>query len=172
MVATDFLTILGIGIAIWAFIPRKERRFVLLFFGTEHIALLIFCILLLHYLFSFDWLLQNWLPQLSVFSSKDGIPAYTYAYIVSLLIIAFPIAKVTKGFFSKEKTKELILLYNSLLQDDEIDLLVGYIKKYHLQDIKNYLINKSYSSELDEKIEVSFKKNRFAQLVYIYIIKN
>lgn len=31
MQPSDFLTILGLGLAIWSFIPQKERNFILLF---------------------------------------------------------------------------------------------------------------------------------------------
>lgn len=62
MEITDFLTILGLTLAVWALIQKKERKFIQLFFSKSQIAVFITGIFFLHYLFAFDWLTENWFP--------------------------------------------------------------------------------------------------------------
>jgi len=160
MKATDFLTILGIGLAVWALIPRKERKFILLFFSKFHFFLLITSILFLHYLFSFYWLADNWFPALHIFITPKGIPSSTWAYIFSIFIVAFPVIKVLYGFFAPSRKEKLIELYKSQIKDNDIDLLVEYINKYHINDIILYLKG---LSTLSEKSNVDFLMHRRTQ---------
>lgn len=150
MKVTDFLTILGLALAVWAIIPKKERNFILLFFSKKQIILFAVCLLFLHWLFAFDWLLENWILSLNIFTFEKGIPSSTWAYIFSLLIIVIPVFKVIFGFFSKSRLTELVSLYNSLLKDNDIDLLVEYINKYHLNDIKFFLQGLSHLPEKED----------------------
>lgn len=187
MEPSDFLTILGLALAIWSFIPQKERNFILLFFSKLEIILLGFSLLFMLFLMSFDWLNENWFSSLSRFRTKKGIPASMWAYILSLIVIAYPIIKVYFDYFSKSKSNDLITLYKSLLKENEIELLVGYIKKYHLQDIRKYLIGLSMLTEkesidiilrtrtltdLEFEILTKPKRIKFAAMVYGHIIQN
>ena len=61
-----------------------------------------------------------------------------------------PVFKVIFGFFSKSRLTELVSLYNSLLKDNDIDLLVEYINKYHLNDIKFFLQGLSHLPEKED----------------------
>lgn len=187
MQTSDFLTILGLGLAIWSFIPHRERDFILLFFSRIEIGLFIFGLFYIHFLMSFDWVLDNWTPWLSVFTISKGIPANIYAYLFSLVMIAWPIFKVTTLYFSGSRLSDLIKLYKSLLYDRETDLLHSYISKYHAEDIKKYLIGKSHLADkeamdiilrrrtkADKEYEklVSPKRIKFASYVYGNIIQD
>lgn len=147
MKVTDFLTILGLALAVWAIIPKKERNFIMLFFSKKQIILFAISLLFLHWLFAFDWLIENWFPWLNVFTFEKGIPSSTWAYVFSLVIIVIPVFKVIFGFFSKSRLTELISLYNTLLKDNDIDLLVEYINKYHINDIRSFLKKLSHLPE-------------------------
>ncbi len=187
MEVTDFLTILGLGLAVWALIQKKERKFVLLFFSKPQINAFIIGIIYLHYLFAFDWLRDNWFPSLNYFSFDKGIPNEIWAYIFSIILFGIPILIVLFGFFSSSRRNELIDLYNSLLKENEIDLLVEYINKYHTENIKDYLIGLSHlpeketidlilrrRTEKDEEYEnlIKPKRIKFAASVYGFIIQN
>lgn len=187
MEPSDFLTILGLGLAIWSFIPQKERNFILLFFSKWEMIVLGFSLFFMLFLMSFDWLNENWFSGLSYFRIDKGIPASIWAYTLSLLVIAYPILKVTFSYFSSSKSEELITLYKSLLKENEIELLVGYINKYHLQDIQKYLIGLSNltkkednllafrrRSKSDKEFEklIKPKRTNFAAKVYGFIIQN
>lgn len=187
MQPSDFLTILGLALAIWSFIPNKERDFILLFFSKFEIGVFIFGLFYIHLLMSFDWILNNWCPWLSKFTVSGGIPANIYAYIISLIIIVWPILKVAKFYFSGSRLDDLISLYKSLLYDGDAELLHKYISKYHEDDIKQFLIGLSHlpekesieillrsRTEADEKYEslISPKRIRFASYVYGKIIQD
>ena len=187
MQPSDFLTILGLALASWAIIPNKERRFILLFFSNLEIGLFIASLFIIHYLMSFDWVLKNWFPSLSFFTIKIGIPSRTWAYILALMTISYPIIKVSFGYFSASRLKNLIALYETYLKENEIDLLVNYISKYHIYDIKKYLQGISYlpekksidiilrrKTENDKEFRKLIKPRRiqFAASVYGYIIQN
>lgn len=187
MQPSDFLTILGIAIAIWAIIPIKERRFVLLFFSKFEIGVFIASLFFIHYLMSFEWLLANWVPFLSIFTIENGLPSSVWAYISALLLISFPLVKVSFGYYSSSRSQKMIALYETLLKENDIDLLVNYIKKYHIKDIKKYLerfsdlpqkdsknIVLGWRSDADQKLLNLLKQKRFyfARLVYENIIRN
>lgn len=187
MQTSDFLTILGLVLAIWAFIPSKERRFILLFFSNFEIGLLFSALFVIHYLMSFDWIKDNWFPSLSAFTIKNGIPSTIWAYIFALATIIYPIIKFSFGYFSSSRLRKLIALYETYLKENEIDLLVSYINKYHINDIKKYLQGVSNLPQ-KESIDILLRKKtehdneydklikpariRFASWVYGYIIKN
>lgn len=187
MQTSDFLTILGLALAVWAIIPGKERRFILLFFSGIELGVLTASLFVIHYLMSFDWLLANWFPSLSIFSIDRGLPSSTWAYILSLIIIFYPIIKVRFCYFSASRLKNTIALYETYLKENEIDLLVNYISKYHIVDIKKYLQGISHlpqkksidiilrrRTDKDKTYEKLVKPQRviFASWVYGHIIQN
>ncbi|MBF4487710.1 hypothetical protein [Flavobacterium sp. CSZ] len=187
MQPSDFLTLIGLALAIWSFIPQKERNFILLFFSKLEMTALVFSLFFMLYLMSFDWLEENWFNGLNSFRIEKGIPASIWAYILSLVVIAYPIIKVSFSYFSSGKSKKLITLYNSLLKENEIELLVGYINKYHLVDIQTYLTGLSnltkeednllafrLRSKSDKEFEklIKPKRTKFGAMVYGHIIQN
>lgn len=187
MEPSDFLTILGLAIAVWTIIPNKERRFILLFFSNFELGILIAALFFIHYLMAFDWLLANWFPCLSVFTVEKGLQASSWAYIISLITIAYPILKVTFGYFSTSRIKETIALYETFLKESEIDLLTNYIKKYHIDDIGKYLqgisklprkdrIDRLLRRKTDQDKAydelIGIQRIQFASWVYGHIIQN
>src|ERR1700680_2561360 len=117
MQPSDFITILGLALAIWAIIPSKERRFILLFFSNIEIGLFITALFVIHFSMSFDWIRNNWFPSLSIFTIERGIPSTTWAYIFALTTISYPIIKVSFGYFSPSRLKNLITLYETYLKE-------------------------------------------------------
>ena len=187
MSPSDFLTILGLALAVWAIIPSKERRFILLFFSKYEIGLFIALLFFIHYLISFDWIMSNWFPCFSLFTCEKGIPSTIWAYIISLTVIIYPVVKVSYCYFSSSRLIDLISLYESLLKENEIDLLVNYINKYHVEDIKKYLqrlshlpqketidivLNRETNKDVEYKNLVRSDRMRFARLVYEHIFQD
>ena len=163
MQPSDFLTILGLGLAIWSFIPQKERNFILLFFSKAEIIIFFSSLLYILFLMSFDWLKDTWFGWLSVFTVENGIPATIWAFIIALVIITLPILKVSFSYFSKSRLDELLKLYKVLINGNDIDLLAGYIEKYHITDIHTFLKGKSILPENEfreryESQETPYKK--------------
>lgn len=169
METSDFLTILGLALAVWAIIPNKERRFILLFFSKFELVVLTISLFLIHYLMTFDWLMANWFPCLSIFTIDKGLPSSSWAYILSLTIIFYPIIKVSLGYFSPSRLKNMISLYKTYLKENEIDLLANYISKYHIDDIKKYLQEISYLPK-KQSIDVILRKRTNEDKVYKKIV--
>lgn len=185
MKATDFLTILGLALAAWSIIPRKERKFILLFFSKREIGFFIFLLIYIHWLFAFEWVLENWWSELSIFTHSKGIPAAAWSYIFILFTIGYPVVKVLTGFFPKSRSKSVLRLYNELLDQGEIQILADYIIKYHINDVETYLkkysqipdkdileMNLGIRTKADEQEEKLVKKARmaYARSVYYGII--
>ena len=163
MQPSDFLTILGLGLAIWSFIPNKERNFILLFFSKAEIIIFFGSLLFILFLMSFDWLHETWFGWLSVFTIENGIPAAIWAFMFALVIITLPIVKVSFGYFSKSRLDDLLKLYKVLINGNDIDLLAGYIEKYHIKDIHTFLKGKSALPDYEfreryESKETPYKK--------------
>ena len=160
-------------VAVWTVIPKKEKSFILLFFSKFELWAILAGVAYVHFLMSFDWLLDNWFPSFSTFIVEKGIPvekwayvftlfivergipAETWAYVFALLILTLPILKVLLGYFSKSRLDELLKLYKVLINTNDIDLLVNYIEKYHIADIYTFLKGKSSlpENEFREKYE-------------------
>lgn len=170
MKPSDFLTILTIVVAVWTVIPKKEKSFILLFFSRVELWSILVGVAYVHFLMSFDWLLENWFSWLSIFTIEKGIPAETWAYIIALLLLIVPVLKVLFGYFSKYKKQALVTHYNSLLKQSEIDLLSGYVQKYHINDIQRYLVGLSNLPE-KESIDIILRRRTEADQVYEKLVK-
>lgn len=187
MEPSDFLTILGLALAVWAIIPSNERRFILLFFSVFELVLFAIALLVIHYLMVFDWLTVNWFPGLSVFVFSKGIPSKSWAYILALATIVYPIAKFNFSFFAKSRLADLIGLYETYLKEGEVDLLSNFIIKYHIDDIeqfkrgesevpeksgKDIILRRLTEADVAYKKLVSHKRILFAAWVYSSILRN
>lgn len=187
MGVSDFLTIFVLAIAVWSIIAQNQRKFVLLFFPTWLRCLLTISLFAILYLMSFDWILKNWWPCLEKFTSEKGIPASVWAFIIALVVIIVTILNLSFGYFAKSKLNNLISLYKSLITNNDIDLLVSYIYKYHIDDITTYMNGRGQLPDYgvldhlqgdESKFEKASKKLtkpkriKFAAYVYGHIIQN
>lgn len=188
MESSDFLTLLGISVAVWAIIPNKERKFIRLFFSKFDLLIILILIMVIHYLMAFNWILINWFPSLEIFTFEKSISSNAWAYMIAIGILFYSIIKVSFGFFSKSRRNELIELYTILIKEDEIDILISNIKKYHLKDIRSFLQSLSHlphkegidivmnNNETEHDIEykklLKNKRSLFAALVYGHIVQN
>lgn len=187
MKPSDFLTLLAISFAILGVIPNKERKVILLYFSPFHLRLMVVGILFIHYLFSFEWLVANWMPCLEFFRIDSFPPVEAYAYALSILLILLPALKVQYGFFPKANRTKLMEWYEQLLANNEIDLLTNYIRRFHIEDIKTYLkgrstlpvenhfshIGRKEKTERDKAFDKLTKPTRinYASAVYDNLIK-
>ena len=184
---SDFLTIISLAIAVWSIIALNERKFVLLFFSFWSKLVLPISLLAVLYLMSFDWILKTWWPCLEKFTFEIGVPASVWAFIITLVVILVTILNISFGYFAKSKLDNLISLYKSLIKNNDIDLLVSYINKYHIKDIETYMKgrgqlpnygvldhlqgDKSEYEKASKKL-IKPKRIKFAAYVYGHIIQN
>jgi hypothetical protein len=186
MQISDFLTLISLAIAVFAIIPNEKRDFILPLFTKKDIGILIALFVFTHYLTSFDWLLENWCSCLSVFTVKWGIPSTTWAYIVALIFIFYPVLKILPSSFTLfNAVKNTVKIYNNCLEKNKTDLLVEYIQTYHVKNIQKYLqslsalppleqniLNAEREPEDEKELRNATKKMRFASSIYHSIIQN
>lgn len=152
MSLSDFLTILGLLLAAWAFIDAKQRQFLYAFFSNIEILVGLFLLVFIHYLLAFDWLRENWFSNLNIFTLPKGIPAPIWAYAVIAFMGIYILVKIRYGKFSPDRYGVIITRYKSLLEKDDIDLLMNNLEKYHLKDIE--LILSDEKVKRDEDIHI------------------
>jgi hypothetical protein len=137
---SNILTLIGLAIAVFSVIPNERRNFILPLFTKKDIGILVLLFVSCHYLMSFEWLLENWFPFLSIFTAKWGVPGATWAYPIALVFIFYPALKILPcSFTCFNSVKNTVKLYKKCLEENETDLLVKYIKYYHVNDIQKYL---------------------------------
>ena len=171
MSTSDLISLLGIGLAVWALIPSEQKRFVLLFFSKTEITTFALLLLFLHYLLAFEWLRVNWFPGLNRFCHHKGIPSEYYAYGLSILMMMYPIWKVNFRFFSESRIKQLLDLYRTLLSKKKYSTLERQIERYHLDDIYQYLVKYS-ALETKADIDIILQRTSKHDIEYNKILKN
>ncbi|MFC7670902.1 hypothetical protein ACFQT0_28560 [Hymenobacter humi] len=167
--------------------PKQRTEIRSAFFSVSELVLFATALLVIHYLMVFDWLMVNWFPGLSVFVFSKGIPSKSWAYILALVIIVYPIVKVNFSFFAKSRLPDLISLYETYLKEGEVDLLASFIAKYHIDDIerfkrgeskvpekssKDIVLRRRTEADVAYKKLVSPKRILFAAWVYSNILSN
>lgn len=141
MTISDILTIIGILLAIFAFISEKSREFVFLKFSFIQKILLVIIFFLVHFLISFDW----WRAKFSCLNNFefDGFPLPpTWAYIISLITLIWAVWKIFKSNFPLSNLKKLMAYYENLLMRGEFAILSELIEQYHLESVTEFLVAK------------------------------
>lgn len=161
MTVSDILAIIGIAIAIIAFVSEKEREFISLKFNGFRIGIIIILLLVIHYLLAFEWIAE----RCNIFNIFfiDGYPSCdTWAYIVSLVLIVYLIRVISLYDFPKKSSHSLLKYYKRKIQDGEMTSLAKFLEKYHLKHIKKYL---DTINDIDKQLETEktgIKKQPFS----------
>lgn len=138
MDVSDLLTLIGILLAILTVISEKNRDFIFLKFSDFEVYVLLFLIVYIHYLISYDW----WRTQYVFLQKFEGdvfptTPAWAYLFSLSTLIWAS--IKTFKSKFPISNKKKVLAYYNNLLLKDEALFLSILVEKYHLGDVLDFL---------------------------------
>ena len=157
MGAEELLAMIGLVIAIIAFVSEKNREYLVLKFSNSDVLWLLLGFAFLHFLVSFDWLLENWCKRLSYFTHKKGIPAFAWAYLLTLVLIALTCYKVFFAFFPKSNKHKVINFYEKLNLNMEQPFLLNLLEKFHKKDIIDYL-DKYSKVEVDVESEFDYEK--------------
>lgn len=138
MTISDLLTLIGILLAIFAFISEKNREYVFLKFSYTQTTLLVIIFSFLHFLISYDW----WREKFSCLSffEFDGFPIPSaWAYIISLTTLLWSVWKIFKGDFPLSNRERLMKYYEKLLMRNDIAFLSELVEQYHLENVKDFL---------------------------------
>jgi hypothetical protein len=138
MDVSDLLTLIGILLAILAVISEKNRDFIFLKFSNFEVYVLLFLIVFIHYLISYDW----WRTQfvfLQKFEREVFPTTPAWAYLFSLSTLTWVSIKTFKSKFPISNKKKVLAYYNNLLLKEEALFLSILVEKYHLGDVLNFL---------------------------------
>lgn len=138
MSISDLLTLLGIILAIFAFLSEKNREYVFLKFSKTNYIILIGIFSFLHFLLSYDWWKEK-VTWLSMFESDNSPTPSAWAYLISIATLFWATRKIFFGKFPNENLNSVLKYYEKLLQRNDLSSLSELIEKYHLSDIVSYL---------------------------------
>lgn len=138
MTISDLLTLLGIILAIIAFISEKNRGFVFLKFSNRSKGLLIFVFIFLHFLLSYQWFCDRF-DFLSVFYVSWLPASSAWAYIIAISTLVWAVYKIFWASFPLDNRESLMKYYNNLIKRNEIMFLSELVENYHLNNITDYL---------------------------------
>lgn len=152
---SDFIGLLGLVLAAFAIIPWTERKFYLLFFTKMELRLAVIFICFIQVFMSFDWIQRHWWPALQRFTIKAGIPATTWAYILAVSVVIYPVAIIIRGRFPVKNKRKLISLYKKMVAGNEIPQLVQYLEIHHKKDIIYFLQQQSETTQLPNNLKIA-----------------
>lgn len=160
MQLSDLISIVGVLLAIIAFINENERLFIWNKFSKTDIILIIVSFAFIHYLLFFEWFKGN-LSVLKTFSFSNFPSPNTWAYLVSLGLLIWILYKIFIAGFPKVNNTKVLEFYDFLLNKKEYDLFFNLIKKYNFTS----LVSKNAQTREDKSILVNliFSNKRFLE---------
>jgi hypothetical protein len=150
MTISDLLTLIGILLAIIAFISERNREYVILKLSNIEITVFVILFFHIHFLLSYQW----WTDKLEFLKGTQikGFPTPdAWAYIISIGILSYSIWKVFFGHFPISRKKQLLSYYKKLLLRNDIPFLAQLIEKYHLDQVIKFL-RKKKTIKIEEEI--------------------
>ena len=141
MTISDLLTLIGILLAIIAFVSERTREYIFLKLSKKELWLLAFSFLYVHFLLYYQW----WREKLECLGKFefDGFPtSETWAYIISVVTLFYFSWKIFYGNFPLSRKDKLLSYYKKLLLKNDISFLAELVEKYHLEDVVEFLKKK------------------------------
>lgn len=138
MTISDILTLLGILIAIFAFISEKSRQYIFLKLSKTNIFFICISFTLIHLLISYGW----WTQRFSILRKLEiaGYPTTgAWAYLISFCVLSLVIWRIFYGSFPLSRREKLLKYYNKLILRNDIPFLAQLIEDNHLNQILGYL---------------------------------
>lgn len=141
MTISDLLTLIGILLAIIAFISERNREYVLLKLSNIEIIAIVILFLHIHFLLSYQWWTEKF--NFLKYTQIEGFPTSdAWAYIVSISVLSYSIWKIFFGQFSLSRKDQLLSYYKKLLLRNDIPFLAQLIEKYHINQVIKFLRKK------------------------------
>lgn len=138
MTISDILTLIGILIAIFAFISEKSRQYILLKLSKTNIVFICVSSAFIHFLISYEW----WRQKFSIFEIFEfkGFPTTgAWSYLISITLLSLVIWRIFYGSFPLSRREKLLKYYKKLILRNDIDFLAQLVEENHLNQIIGYL---------------------------------
>ncbi|WP_420573031.1 hypothetical protein [Kordia sp.] len=136
MGVSDLLSLIGIFLAIIAFLDSSERKFILNKFSTLDFFFILLYFIIVNYLIFYDWWSKN-LDFLNYFEFINFPSASTWAYFISIILIVWFLYKILYASFPKKNKDKVLQFYNYLLAKKEYHNLFNYLEKYDFKKLTN-----------------------------------
>lgn len=156
MSISDIITILSLIIAIVAIISEKKRKHLLLKFSVLDYCIFLLSFIFINYFVFYPQFYSKELFLNFLYFDNFGInnPKH-YSYLISIATLILILIRIYKSFYPNNKKQQVIKYYSSLIENDEILLLIDLIERYHLNHIINLISINSGKLE-----SVSFLRTR------------
>jgi len=162
---SDLISIIGILLAILAFINENERLFIWNKFSNTDKVVLVIGFIFINYLLFFEWFMENISFLDHFYFNKLPLPN-TWAYFISIGALIWILYKIFISDFPKKNKNNVIAYYEFLAAKKEFALLYHLIKKYNT---KSLLTNTEKNSKSELKlIHLIFKNRRFLEHTSAY----
>ncbi len=185
MTISDLLTLIGILLAIIAFVSERTREYIFLKMSKTTLWLILLSFLYIHFLLFYSWWSERFV-FLQEFDFEDFPLSSTWAYIISIGTLFFFSWKIFWGNFPLSRKNKLLKYYKKLLLKNDIPFLAELVEKYHLVEVIAYLKKRKtikikedtlpnlYSQEYDKQYNKIIKGRKliYGSVVYGNIILN
>ncbi|MGB4654381.1 MAG: hypothetical protein WBH98_02975 [Bacteroidales bacterium] len=171
MTISDIITLISLVIAIVAIISEKNRKHLLLKFSHFDFLLYLILFLLINYFVFYDsFYTKGYFIDFLYFEHFGLSNPSNYSYLISIGILISIFYKILFSFYPNRKKKKVLKYYKSLIENNEISMLLDLIEKYHIKDIKKYIeTSKNDDPEANSLTYKTLKKTTFKQRVIILI---
>ncbi|MBO7134263.1 MAG: hypothetical protein J6W06_08930 [Bacteroidales bacterium] len=131
----EIFILVTIVISFIAILVANGRKIVELKFTPCLIIIGILVFIFINYLVFFDYFMKQGF-YCHCFIYEKGIPANIWAYIISVISLFVFFLYVSKcSYFPRKKRNKLIVYYKSLINTNNVELLVSFLEKYHRKSI-------------------------------------
>lgn len=151
MTISDLLTLIGILLAVVAFLSEKNREYIILKLSNLEIGIFVIVFVFIHFLLSYQWWTDkcDFLKRIQI----DNFPTPDiWAYVISIVVLFYLIWKIFFGQFPLSKKQQLLSYYKKLLLSNDIPFLAQLIDKYHSRQVVNFLRKRKTIIEKDTVI--------------------
>ena len=107
MTISDLLTLIGILLAIIAFVTERTREYIFLKMSKPTLWLILFSFLYIHFLLFYSWWSEKFV-FLQEFDFEDLPLSSTWAYMISIVTIFFFSWKIFWGNFPLSRKNDLL----------------------------------------------------------------
>lgn len=151
---------ISLVIAIVAIISEKNRKHLLLKFGYLDFVLYGFAFLLINYFVFYNQFYSKGYTLNFLYFENFGLnnPSH-YSYLISILILISIFFKVLYSFYPNRRRDQVLKYYKSLVENNEVSMLLELLEKYHTRDIvKAIESSKNYDPDAKEWLYERFRK--------------
>lgn len=158
---------ISLVIALVAIISEKNRKHLLLKFSSFDFVLYFIAFILINYFVFYDQFHQKGLFLDYLYFENFGFQnPSNYSYIISLIVLVSILFKIWYSFYPNRKKNKVLHYYKTLIENNEISMLLDVLEKYHIKDIRNYIKrSKDYDPNSKDWLFGRFKKKTFNERI-------